>query len=173
MTSANQTVSSVPDFPPVPQPRGRHRRRLLRRRRRPFAASLAITAAALAAAVPRGEARPERPGAPAAGASEGPDRGQGQEPDPPVAAPVLMPVRIADPAAARLLRPGDEVDVLATPTPRAAGGRTAPARARVVARHARVAELPGGSLLVLAVTPRVAAELAAAAATSELAVAQW
>jgi hypothetical protein len=86
---------------------------------------------------------------------------------------VSAPVRIADPAAVRLLRRGDVVDVLAT----------APRRgpARVVARRARVAGVPaegsagagGGALLVLAVTRGTAAELAGAAAEGELAVARW
>jgi hypothetical protein len=87
---------------------------------------------------------------------------------------VLAPVRIADVAAARLLEPGDVVDVLAVPAGRVRGGREA-ARVRVVARRARVAEVPagaaaGGALLVLAVRPGTAAELAGAGAAGDLAV---
>ncbi|WP_313956448.1 hypothetical protein [Streptomyces sp. SAJ15] len=113
---------------------------------------------------------------------------------------VSAPVRIADAGAARLLRPGDRVDVLA-----AAGS----AEPRVVARGARVAQVPGaradaadraaddaaasggladgdltdgglagevgsgvgeGALVVLAVPRATAATLAGASVTARLAV---
>ncbi|NUS89273.1 MAG: hypothetical protein HOY75_42895, partial [Streptomyces sp.] len=92
----------------------------------------------------------------------------------------------------RLLRPGDRVDVLAAPGSDQARG---PATAHVVARGARVTDVPrpgrvaaadvetgdlgatgggaaaGGALVVLAVPRPTAAALAGAAATSRLAVA--
>ncbi|GAB3711496.1 Flp pilus assembly protein CpaB [Mariniluteicoccus flavus] len=49
----------------------------------------------------------------------------------------LVPVRLADPTTTQLVRPGDRVDVLALPT----DGQPA----KVVARGARVAALPGRS----------------------------
>ncbi len=177
----------VPAFPPVRPGGGRHRlRRAVWRRRRALAVSLAASAtatAALAATVPRGAGGADRtdatggPATAAADAREGPadraDRGEAR-PD----RLVTAPVRIADPAAVRLLRPGDRVDVLAA-APFTGDG--APAPARVVARRAEVAEVPvgapedarGGGLLVLAVPPETAAALAGAAASAELAVARW
>lgn len=158
----------VPLFAPIRAGGGRHRlRRALRRRRRIVAAGLAMTAAALAAAAPRtdpqhGRAGPEGPApAPATTARE----------------MVRAPVRIADAAAAVLVRPGDRVDILAA--------------ARVVARGAPVVAVPstadgapgggatgvdgggfgGGALIVLSVPRRTAAALSGAAATSPLAVA--
>ncbi|MEU1790733.1 RcpC/CpaB family pilus assembly protein [Streptomyces sparsogenes] len=151
--------------------RGGHRlRRALRRRRRSMAAGLAMTAAALAAAAPSG-ASGARPAA-----SPPPDGGRRERPP----AVVSAPVRIADAAAVRLLRPGDRVDVLAAP---AAGQSGGPAAARTVARGARVTAVPpprrtaavdgglDGTLVVLAVPRPTAAALAGAAATSRLAVA--
>nr|WP_238545449.1 MULTISPECIES: RcpC/CpaB family pilus assembly protein [Streptomyces] len=169
---------AVPRFGPVRVGRGGDRlRRALRRRRRSMAAGLAMTAAALAAAAPSGGSDP-RPAA-----SAPPDDGR-REPRPAV---VSAPVRIADAAAVRLLRPGDRVDVLAAPGSDQAHG---PAAARVVARGARVTDVPrpgrvaaadvetgdlgaasGGALVVLAVPRPTAAALAGAAATSRLAVA--
>ncbi|MFD3565716.1 hypothetical protein [Streptomyces sp. NPDC058667] len=94
---------------------------------------------------------------------------------PPVAVrPVSAPVRIADAATVRLLRPGDQVDVIAAPnSPLGTDGA-----ARVVARGARVAQVPdpgegssdGGALVVLSVPRSTAAELAGAGVTSRLAV---
>jgi Flp pilus assembly protein CpaB len=103
---------------------------------------------------------------------------------------VAAPVRIADAASVQLLSVGDTVDVLAAET--GAFGRvadasaTAPlAGARAVASAARVLSMPatapddssvgdpalgGGALVVLAVTDRVAAELAGAAVTARLSV---
>ena len=150
---------------------GRRRiRRALRTRRRAMAAGLAVTAAALgAAAAPHADARVVRTAHRAAAA--------------PVASQdvVRAPVRIADAAAVRLLRPGDRVDVLAG--------------ARVVARSVPVVGVPesvtadeptegptadrlmadggptgGGALIVLAVPRPTAAALNEAAADSPLGV---
>ncbi|MEV6245780.1 hypothetical protein AB0M38_06175 [Streptomyces sp. NPDC051742] len=93
---------------------------------------------------------------------------------PPVVRLVSAPVRIADAATVRLLRPGDRVDVIAAPnSPLGAAGE-----ARVVAKGARVAEVPhpgetrsdGGALVVLSVPRSTAATLAGAGVTSQLAV---
>lgn len=125
-----------------------------------MAAGLAVTAAALVAAGPR---------------TSGPARGH------PVADPlrkhravemVAAPVRIADGATVRLLRPGDRVDVVAA-RETATGGD-----ARVVARGARVTRVPEpvdegadrGALVVLSVPRSTAAHLAGASATARLAV---
>jgi hypothetical protein len=92
---------------------------------------------------------------------------------------VGAPVRIADGATVRLLEVGDRVDVVAAAAERTAGGD-----ARVVARGARVAEVPavtgaaessdrvgeGGALVVLSVPRETAARLAGAGAASRLAV---
>jgi Flp pilus assembly protein CpaB len=88
---------------------------------------------------------------------------------------VAAPVRIADAATVRLLRPGDRVDVIA------AGETAAGGEARVVARGARVAKVPeaaggpegSGALVVLAVPRATAARLAGAGATARLAVTLW
>ncbi|MGW4106392.1 hypothetical protein ACWEGV_25590, partial [Streptomyces sp. NPDC004976] len=90
---------------------------------------------------------------------------------------VLAPVRIADAATVRLLRPGDLVDVIAAEETMSGG------EARVVARGARVTEVPepvdgaddggtgdGGALVVLSVPRATAAGLAGAGATARLAV---
>lgn len=143
--------SGVPVFVPIRAGGGRHRmRRALRRRRRAVVAGLAMTAAALAAAGPRGEARAVRT-----------ERAH-TRPEP--GGTVSAPVRIADAAAVRLLRPGDLVDVLAG--------------ARVVAAGAPVVSVPDmsdtsgaadsgdeGALVVLSV-PRETARALAGAATS-------
>ncbi|MDT0545962.1 MULTISPECIES: RcpC/CpaB family pilus assembly protein [Streptomyces] len=153
-----------------------------------MAAGLAMTAAALAAAAPSGGGDP-RP------AASSPPENVRREPRPAV---VSAPVRIADAAAVRLLRPGDRVDVLAAP---GAGQTRGPATARVIARGAEVTDVPrprpvraaagtgagdldpgdfdtgdsqaagGGALVVLAVPRTTAAALAGAATTSRLAVA--
>ena len=103
---------------------------------------------------------------------------------------VGAPVRIADPGAVRLLRPGDVVDVLAAETslagltgePAAPAAAQAPA-ARVVAGGVRVLAVPaeeesalagsdagGGALVVLATGADVASALARAAVTARLSV---
>lgn len=93
---------------------------------------------------------------------------------------VALPVRFADAEAARLLLPGDRVDVLAGPPGDAVSISAAvrpsgpPAPARVVARDATVLARPDGGpdrvggLLVLDVPPDTAAVLAGAAATAPL-----
>lgn len=124
-----------------------------------MAAGLAMTAAALAASAPRDPGRPQ-------------SQAQHTQPrqEQPRADVVSAPVRIADAATVRLLRPGDRVDVIA-----AGGSRDSDAR--VVATGARVTQVPdaraggdGGALVVLAVPRATAAELAGAGATSRLAV---
>jgi hypothetical protein len=155
----------------------------VRRRGRALAASLAVTAAALAIAVPRGGEGRAEASADAGEARTGPERSDRPEDPGDPAAPgggglVATAVRIADPGAVRLLKPGDEVDVLAAPPP---GDGERPAPARVIAHRARVAEVPThsstsgppGALLVLTVPPATAADLAGAAATGGLAVARW
>ncbi|MDI5908735.1 hypothetical protein QDK90_27790, partial [Streptomyces sp. 12257] len=85
---------------------------------------------------------------------------------------VSAPVRIADGATVRLLRPGDRVDVIAAEESGLGGD------ARVVARGARVTKVPepldgvteGGALVVLSVPRSTAARLAGASATARLAV---
>lgn len=86
---------------------------------------------------------------------------------------VAAPVRIADPGAVALLRPGDRVDVIA-------GAGTAPGGgpARVVAPDLVVIGVPPGgadgaaegALVVLAASPAVAARLVGTAATARLSV---
>ncbi|MFE1825831.1 hypothetical protein [Streptomyces yangpuensis] len=148
----------VPSFPPLRVGRGPGRlRRALRRRRRAASAALAVVAAALA--VGGAEAQTSR-GAPAPGV----------KPPPPAAVRMVSaPVRIADAATVRLLRPGDRVDVVAAE-------RAQPPR--VVAAGARVAEVPdpekgvgdGGALVVLSVPRDTARALVGAGATARLAV---
>lgn len=134
--------------------------RAVRRRRRAAAAGLAVVAAALAvggteAQASRGAAPPVVRAAPAA------------------VRLVSAPVRIADAATVRLLRPGDRVDVVAAE-------RAGPPR--VVAAGARVARVPdledgagdgagdGGALVVLSVPRDTARALVGAGATARLAV---
>lgn len=94
---------------------------------------------------------------------------------------VTAPVRIADAATVRLLRPGDRVDVIAAEDS-AAGvgvGTRGDDAARIVARGARVSEVPAasatesGALVVLTVPRLTAARLAGAGATSRLALTLW
>ncbi|NEB03136.1 hypothetical protein [Streptomyces sp. SID13726] len=151
----------VPHFAPVRVRGGRYQlQRLVRHRRRAVAVGLAVTAAALVAAGPRGD-----------------DGARGH----PVAEPVRKhravetvsaPVRIADGETVRLLRPGDRVDVIAAED--SALGRDA----EVVARGARVTRVPeavdgvsgSGALVVLSVPRSTAARLAGASTTARLAV---
>ncbi|MGV9346488.1 RcpC/CpaB family pilus assembly protein [Streptomyces spiralis] len=179
----------VPHFAPVRVRGGRcGLRRLVRHRRRAMAAGLAVTAAALVAAGPRAASDPPR-GGPARGH---PVRAAGTSSNGPgtrcadAGRTVTVPVRLADAATVRLLRPGDRVDVIAAEDP-AVGGR-----ARVVARGARVARVPepvtdgaavgeggsggaggGGALVALSVPRSAAAGLAGASATARLAVTLW
>ncbi|GAA2976473.1 RcpC/CpaB family pilus assembly protein [Streptomyces fulvorobeus] len=160
----------VPAFPPLRvRGGGAHRlRRVLRRRRGPMAAGLALTAAALAASG-AGASGPRGEGGAAAGPSAAAER---------TVRLVSAPVRIADAATVRLLRPGDRVDVIA------AG--EADSVARVVVKDARVAAVPrpadggsagdgpepgGGALVVLSVERDTAAALAGAGVSGQLAVA--
>ncbi|MFD8567632.1 hypothetical protein [Streptomyces sp. NPDC059639] len=151
---------------------GRWRSGAGRRRRAVVGAGLALTAAALVAAVP----------------SSGPGRGHERAQAPPGehvgaprrAAPVSAPVRIADAGAVRLLRPGDRVDVVAARADGMPG-------VRVLASGARVASVPrgarsggpgevtadGGALVVLSVERATAVRLAGAGASSRLAVTVW
>ncbi|MET7732890.1 hypothetical protein ABZT02_16180 [Streptomyces sp. NPDC005402] len=157
----------VPHFAPVRVRGGQHRlRRFVRNRRRAVALGLAVTAAALVAAGPRG-----------GDGARGNDGARGHPATAPVrehpaVETVSAPVRIADGATVRLLRPGDRVDVIAAEES-ALGGE-----ARVVARGARVTKVPepldgaseAGALVVLSVPRSTAARLAGASATARLAV---
>jgi Flp pilus assembly protein CpaB len=129
------------------------------------ALGLAVTAAALVAAGPGGDD----------GARGHPAKESVREHR--AVRTVSAPVRIADAATVRLLRPGDRVDVIAAEES-ALGGD-----ARVVARGARVTKVPepldgateggaaeGGALVVLSVPRSTAARLAGASATARLAV---
>ncbi|MFD0225418.1 hypothetical protein ACWGPD_24790 [Streptomyces hirsutus] len=148
-----------------------------RHRRRAVAAGLAVTAVALVAAggpreADRSRGRPEGTSSAQAGAASTEDRGARARR---AGARVTAPVRIADAATVRLLRPGDRVDVIA------AEERVTGREARVVARGARVTEVPkpledtgtGGALVVLSVPRAAAADLAGASATARLAVTLW
>ncbi len=96
---------------------------MLRRQRRAAAAGLALAGAALATTgLGGGDGEAHSAQAP-------PDSGRAS------VRLVSAPVRIADPETVRLLRPGDRVDVIAV------GG--VGDEARVVARGARVAKVPG------------------------------
>lgn len=86
---------------------------------------------------------------------------------------VSAPVRIADAATVRLLRPGDRIDVVAS--------KTKNGSARIIARSVRVAQVPksgdtvsgdgaDGALIVVAVPRLTATALTEAAAESRLAV---
>ncbi|WP_445527160.1 hypothetical protein [Streptomyces cyslabdanicus] len=173
----------VPHFAPVRVRGGRYGlHRLVRHRGRAVAAGLAVTAAALVAAGPRDA--PDPPGGGAAGGQPAPadradrtdraDRAAGRR-DADELRTVIVPVRIADAATVRLLRPGDRVDVIAAEDP-ATGGQ-----ARVVAHGVRVARIPepvddvvgSGALVALSVPRSTAAGLAGASATARLAVTLW
>ncbi|MFJ4694001.1 RcpC/CpaB family pilus assembly protein [Streptomyces sp. NPDC088766] len=189
----------VPPFAPVRVRGGLHRLRLLAgTRRRALAVGLAVTAAALVAAGPRdGDTARGHPGG-GSHAGEGSHvRAQSSARAPSdgrrTAGRVRAPVRIADAATVRLLRPGDRVDVIAVDP----AGRPAArdGEARVVARGALVTKVPdpsagagggedgadlgvegsgdGGALVVLSVPRSTAARLAGAGATARLAVTLW
>ncbi|GAA0826097.1 RcpC/CpaB family pilus assembly protein [Streptosporangium amethystogenes subsp. fukuiense] len=86
---------------------------------------------------------------------------------------VATPVRVADPETARLLSPGDVVDVLAAATSTWDG--TTPAPATIVAEDVTVLATPGekserGALVVLATTSAQATELASAQAGGRLSI---
>ncbi|MFJ5560894.1 hypothetical protein ACIQCD_26665 [Streptomyces sp. NPDC093250] len=156
--------------------------RLVRHRRRAVAVGLAVTAAALVAAGPRDADRsrghpgyPGHPGGPQAARAASASPGERPVRPRHAGTTVTAPVRIADAATVRLLRPGDRVDVIA------AGETVSGGEARVVARGARVTEVPGppdgagdaGALVVLSVPRDTAARLAGASATGRLAVTLW
>jgi hypothetical protein len=156
----------VPHFDPVRVRGGRHGlHRLVRHRRRALAVGLAVTAAALVAAGPHSGA-----------GGQDTRRARGH----PVADPVrerhgtrlvAAPVRIADAATVRLLRPGDRVDVVAT-------GDGGAQDAAVVARGVRVTKVPepvdgsaaDGALVVVSVPRATAHRLVGAGTTARLAV---
>ncbi|MEU6660642.1 hypothetical protein [Streptomyces sp. NPDC046821] len=162
----------VPRFAPLRVRGGRWRARSgVRHRRRAVAVGLALTAAALVAAGPSGAGPGRERVAPA---HEGEARESSRRP----VVTVSAPVRIADAAAVRLLRPGDRVDVVAAgASPGEGGGQGA----RIVAAGARVRSVPesadvaaeGGALVVLSVPRATAARLAGAGTTSRLAVTLW
>ncbi|WP_329457374.1 RcpC/CpaB family pilus assembly protein [Streptomyces sp. NBC_01497] len=179
----------VPAFDPVRVRGQRDRlRRAVLRRRRVMAAGLAVTAAAFAAtgaggATGSADPLPTGPEAsPRPSATESPRRATGAPPtDRAAGRTVAAPVRVADAATVGLLQPGDRIDVIATPVPPASAvdGARREQKARIVATGARVVEIPdtdtdasieGGALLVLSVTRAVAADLASAAAVSQLTV---
>ncbi|WP_405713558.1 MULTISPECIES: RcpC/CpaB family pilus assembly protein [unclassified Streptomyces] len=172
---------------------GGHRlRRALWRQRRALAAGLALTAAALAATGLGGDGTGAG-GHAAYGAGAGPAAGALPKPARRPARLVSAPVRIADAETVRLLRPGDHVDVIASGESgtRAGAGAGTGAGARVLAKGARVAEVPqtladgsegsgafvgsggyteDGALIVLAVPRETATALAGAGISSQLAV---
>ncbi|MDV8001119.1 hypothetical protein [Rhodococcus sp. IEGM 1408] len=80
----------------------------------------------------------------------------------------VVPIPLADPAVAELLKPGDLVDLVGTADP------TSPAGPPIVARAARVRDTPagrGGNRTILVEVPESdAARLAATAAGTPLAV---
>ncbi|MFF0445717.1 RcpC/CpaB family pilus assembly protein [Streptomyces sp. NPDC004609] len=194
----------MPPFDPLRVSGGARRlRRALLRRRRAVAAGLALAAATLAAAGARGAHGPD--GGPAVAAPQGAPRpaagsttaagarpAEGSRPaearpvegvrsgsrSRPAAELVSAPVRIADAATVRLLRPGDRVDVIASPGLSAGPATGAEPEARVVAQGARVTGVPRfrdptgetGALVVLSVPRATAAALAGAGASSRLAV---
>lgn len=83
---------------------------------------------------------------------------------------VAAPVRIADPAAVSLLEVGDRIDVLAA-DPQGGGARVVVSDAPVLAlpgRGASGTDLVSGALVVVAVPPEVARDLAAAGVDSVL-----
>ncbi|AXE26730.1 hypothetical protein C0216_27775 [Streptomyces globosus] len=153
----------VPAFAPLRVGPGRWRLRLVPRMRRRTASGALAAAAAVLAVAGGGQAAQASRGAPPPAAG----------PPPAAVRTVSAPVRIADAATVRLLRPGDRVDVVAAE-------RSGPPR--VVAAGARVDRVPapaeetgaggdGGALVVLSVPRETARELVGAAATARLAVA--
>ncbi|MFF3753040.1 hypothetical protein ACFYYH_21655 [Streptomyces sp. NPDC002018] len=185
----------MPPFGPLRVRRsGQRLRRALLRQRRTTAAGLAMTAAALAATGASGavgaSAGPDTPAQPSVDAVAVSPPSSRSLPYPPPSPSGRQParrpgelvsaaVRIADAETVRLLRRGDRVDVIAAAiAPGPAGVADAEPEARVVAAGVRVAGIPrtrgtasdGGALIVLSVPRATATELAAASATSRLAV---
>ncbi|MCX5082299.1 RcpC/CpaB family pilus assembly protein [Streptomyces sp. NBC_00401] len=195
----------VPRFAPLRVRGGRWRpRRAGRHRRRAVAAGLAVTAAVLVAAGPSGAGSSGSgstgsgstgsgstgSGSSGSSSSGSESSGTGRERVRRSVVTVSAPVRIADAAAVRLLRPGDRVDVVAAGAGAGSGdGRGSGGQdGRVVAAGARVSSVPdsaesaesageaasaGGALVVLSVPRETAARLAGAGATSRLAVTLW
>jgi hypothetical protein len=141
----------------------------VRRRRRPIAAGLALAAAALLVSAANGAA--PRPAAAA------PEHAARPTPPPHHDVVVRAPIRIADAAAARLLHPGDRVDVMAAARVVAAGAtvvdvpRDADETSALTVARDGVGNGSGGALVVVSVPRRTAAALSGAAAVSPLAVA--
>ncbi|MFF8813343.1 RcpC/CpaB family pilus assembly protein [Streptomyces pactum] len=167
----------VPQFDPVRVRRwwGRRWRWPCRGWLRLAVAGLVVIAATAIATVPGAGEVPATASARVPGGAP-PSGAAVADPDRPAERTVSAPVRIADAATVRLLRPGDRVDVLAAPT----DGSPGPVRTRVVARGVRVARVPAagpaagsgeeGALIVLAVGRSTATELVGASVTSRLAV---
>ncbi|WP_251053124.1 MULTISPECIES: hypothetical protein [unclassified Streptomyces] len=148
--SSSPSPSHFPARPPAPPPApcgvgsfaplrvrggGAYRlRRMLRRQRRAIAAGIALAGAALATtglgSTASGTAASDSAAVSGTAVS---DTGAGS--GRPSARLVSAPVRIADAATVRLLRPGDHVDVIAV--------GEAGDDARLVARGVRVARVPG------------------------------
>lgn len=83
-----------------------------------------------------------------------------------------VPVRIADPAVARLARPGDVVDIIAADMAGAGGASVLAAGVPVLAVPPEGSgALADGALLVVAATPAQVRELADASVTSRLSIA--
>ncbi|QEV12662.1 hypothetical protein CP974_12295 [Streptomyces fradiae ATCC 10745 = DSM 40063] len=146
--SAVPETCAVPRFAPVRVRGGRYAwARGVRRGRRAVAAGLAMTAAALAASglrEPAPEVGPEARRAVGAVTVAGGPPGAAEKPARPAPEVVSAPVRIADGATVRLLRPGDRVDVIAAPhTPAGSSAEGGGPPARVVVSGARVAAVPG------------------------------
>ncbi|MGP9020320.1 RcpC/CpaB family pilus assembly protein [Streptomyces sp. BR1] len=177
--SAAPEPLGVPAFPPLRVRGGRHRlRRAVRRRRRAMAAGLAVAAAALAATGAGGPGRAApRVSDTANTASTGVhQQAAPRQPAHQAVEVVSAPVRIADAETVRLLRPGDRVDVIASPDSRSGGGGGG--AARVVASGVRVTDVPrphdpspdGGALIILSVPRATATTLVGAGASARLAV---
>ncbi|MEU3446512.1 hypothetical protein AB0H29_04695 [Streptomyces thermolilacinus] len=144
---------AVPQFAPLRVSGGRSGLWRAVPRRRAVAAGLAMTAAALAASgfreagadtgqgprqVDAVAARARPPGSTAVPVR---DPAAGRRASPQM---VSVPVRIADAATVRLLRPGDRVDLIAVPvTPAGTAAENGAPEARVVAAGASVAAVPG------------------------------
>lgn len=191
--SNSPSTNSVPHFPPILPGRGRRRLRRALRSRRALGVVLALSAVLLFALTLDGGA-PARTEQAARAAPTAPDPPPDATPDPaPAPAPerargpsVTTAVRISDPATVQLLSPGDRVDVLATPAfpAHTDAADATPRPARRIAHRVRVAQIPDasgggqdeatqGALVVLAVSPATAADLAGAAVDSHLAVTRW
>lgn len=176
----------VPQFPPLRVRRGRIGLwRLARHRLRIAGGLLALAAAAALVPGVGGHEGAVTSGAGSEAVRAG--RASAAARKPSAAARVRTPVRVAEPAVLRLLRPGARVDVIAA---RARSGSAGAARARVVATGARVVDVPqaapdvstglgtdtrlgaagAGAVVVLAVSRATAVALASAAADSTLAV---